>query len=104
MSCDPERGDEVWAIVEREIAAAAGSVGEGDLERLRNKVATAVTLAGERPGGRMQRLGRMWAYFGEYRSLEEELERIEAVTLEDVRAVAARWPMTPGAVGRLGPG
>ncbi len=103
VSCDPDRADDVWAILEREIAAAARSVTGDDLERLRNKAATAVTLAGERPGGRMQRLGRLWAYFGEYRPLEEELARIEAVTLADVREVAAQWPMSPGAVGRLGP-
>ena len=31
---------------------------------------------GELPAGRMHRLGRLWTYLGEYRSLDEELERI----------------------------
>ena len=103
VSSDAERADEVWEIAQRELTAAADAVTGEDLERLRNKVATAATVAGERPGGRMQRLGRQWTYFGEYRSLEEELARIDAVTRADVRAVAQEWPLAAVALGRLGP-
>jgi len=103
-TCDPARADEVWRVLVESAAGAASSMTEDDLVRVKAKAATAVTLAGERPGGRMQRLGRLWAYFGEYRSLDEELGRLEAVTLGDVREVATRWPLTPVAQGRLGPG
>ncbi len=82
---------------------ALTSLTEDDLERLRNKSATGVTLAGERPAGRMQRLGRQWVYHGEHRTLEEELARINAVTLDDLRAVAAAFPFRPRTVGRLLP-
>ena len=102
-SCDPERADEVWTTLVREVESAAQSLTEEDLERVKAKAATGVTVAGERPGGRMQRLGRLWAYFGAYRPLEEELARLEAVTLGDVRDVAQRWPLTPIAAGRLSP-
>ena len=102
-SCDPARADEVWAIVQRELAAATASVTADDLERLRNKVATSVTVAGERPGGRMQRLGRQWMYLGEHRTLEEELEAIERVTLEEVGALCEAYPMKLSAFGRVMP-
>ena len=91
-------------IVEREMDGLVASLTDDDLARLRNKLATAVTLAGERPGGRMQRLGRTWLNLGEYMSLDEELERINAVTLDDLRAVHEAFPFEPRTTGVLVPG
>ena len=102
-SGDPDRADEIWSIVERETEALAGSVTGDDLDRLRTKLATGVTLAGEKPHDRMQRLGRLWSTVGEYVTLEEELERINAVTLDDVRGVAEAYPLRAQTVGRLTP-
>ena len=103
VSCDPERVDEAWAVVERELAGLGESLTEDDLAKIRSKLATGVTVAGERPGGRMQRLGRLWTYLGTYTTLEEELERISAVTVADVRRVLEEFPMRPRTVGRLLP-
>jgi len=100
---DPERSGEVWSVVEREIGSVVSSVDESDLERLRNKSVTQATLAGERPSGRMQRIGRDWLYRGEHRTLERELESIGAVTLEDLRRVHERYPFAPRTVGRMLP-
>lgn len=100
---DPERADQVWGIVEREIEALADSVTDDDLARLRSKLVTSVTLGGERPADRMQRIGRVWTYLARHRPLEQELERINRVTMEDVRAVARDFPLTPVTVGRLLP-
>lgn len=102
-SGDPARADEIWGIVEREIANLPASLTEDDLERLRNKLATSVVLAGERPGGRMHRLGRMWPYLGMYMSLEEELALINKVTLKDLRAVYEAYPFKPRTFGRMLP-
>lgn len=102
-SGDPDRADEIWSAVEREVEGLAASLTGSDLERLRNRLATSVTLAGERPGGRMHRLGRAWTYLRRYRSLEDELEAINAVTLDDVRTVARQFPFRPRTVGRLLP-
>jgi len=102
-SGDPDRADEIWSVVEREVDNLVASLTDDDLERLRNRLATAVTLAGERPGGRMQRLGRQWMYHARYRSLEEELARINAVKLTDLRALAEEFPFRPRTTGRLIP-
>jgi predicted Zn-dependent peptidase len=103
LACEPERADEVWSIAMREIDGLVASVSALDLERLRNKLATSVTLSSERPGDRMQRLGRQWMYLGNYTTLEEELERINAVTIADLRAVAEAFPLRPITTGRLLP-
>jgi len=102
-SGDPDRLDEIQRTIDREVDGLVASLSNDDLERLRNKLATAVTLAGERPGGRMQRLGRLWITLGRYQSLEEELDRINAVTLDDLRAVARAFPFRPRTIGKMLP-
>jgi predicted Zn-dependent peptidase len=102
-SGDPANAAMIEATVNHEIEHLIDSLDESDLERLRNKLATSVTLAGERPAGRMQRLGRQWTYLGRYMTLEEELERINAVTIDDLLAVWSAFPFAPRTVGRLLP-
>jgi len=103
-SCDPDRVDRVWGTIVDEARSLSDSVEAEDLERLRVRLATGATLSGERPGDRMQRLGRNWMTRRAYLTLEEELSMIEAVTVEDVRATLARFPVEPTTWGRLGPG
>lgn len=102
--CPPSAMGEVERIVRTELAALSESVEPGDLERARAKIATSVTLASERPSGRMHRLGSSWALRREHRTLEEELARIEAVTVEEVRECLAEFPLEPHVTGRLMPG
>lgn len=102
-SADPARIDDVWAQVQTQVDRLIDAVTPDDLERLRNKAATALTVGGERPGDRMHRLGRLWTTTAQYRPLEAELERIKKVTLDDLRAVAAAYPIRPVTVGKLVP-
>jgi predicted Zn-dependent peptidase len=102
-SGDPERADEIWAAVMKEVDHLVGSITEADLERLRSKLATSVTLGGERPADRMQRIGRLWTALGRYTTLDQELDRINAVTIDEMRRVAAAFPLRPTTVGRLLP-
>ncbi|MEM1331145.1 MAG: pitrilysin family protein [Planctomycetota bacterium] len=102
-SGDPTRLGEIQTVIEREIQGLAASVTEDDLERLRNKVATGVTVGSERPADRMQRLGRLWTTLGEYRPLEDELTRINSVTLDDLRSTFEAFPLRPRTLGTLTP-
>jgi len=103
-SGDPARLDQIQDIIDRESAALVESLTQADLERIRARLATAATLGGERPNDRMQRIGRYWLSHNTYRSLEAELERIEQVTLEDLRDVAEAYPLSNRTLGRLVPG
>lgn len=100
---EPGRMAEILTVIQKEIAALASSLTEDDLERLRNKVRTAATVGGERPGDRMQRLGRSWVALGRYESLEDEVDRIGRVTLSELRAVAEQFPLAPATIGVLTP-
>lgn len=102
-SCPPERAAQVEEIIGDQIARCLELTTEDDLARLRSKTATSVTLAGERPAGRMKRLGRVWTYLQRYSTLEEELAKIQAVTLDDVRAVYEAFPFRPRTIARLRP-
>ena len=102
-TCSPEDAERVERIVLDEIQRLKDSLTEDDLLRVRSIVATAATLHGERPSGRMRRLGHLWTYLGEYLTLEDELARINAVTLDDLRALADAYPMSPHIIGRLAP-
>jgi predicted Zn-dependent peptidase len=101
--CDPKDAAEVEGICRRELAAVLGGLRDDDLLRARSKIATSVTLAGERPAGRMNRLGTIFAYRGEYCPLEEELRRIDAITIDRLHEYARRWPLVPRMVARLRP-
>ncbi|HYE63825.1 MAG TPA: pitrilysin family protein [Phycisphaerales bacterium] len=102
-SGDPERADEIWAEIEKQLDGLVASLSQEDLDRLLNKLATGATIGGERPHDRMHRLGRQWTYLGKYSTLEEELAKIRAVTLDDLRATAAAFPIKPCTTGRLIP-
>lgn len=100
---EPSRIEEIRAVILKEIANLAQSLTEDDLDRLRNKVRTAATVGGEKPGDRMQRLGRSWTALGRYESLDEEVDRIGRVSLDEMRAVAEQFPLTPATIGILTP-
>lgn len=101
--CDPKDATEVEAICRRELANVLNGLTDDDLLRARSKIATSVTLAGERPAGRMNRLGTIFAYQGEYCPLEEELARIDAITVARLHEYVRKWPLTPRMVARLKP-
>jgi predicted Zn-dependent peptidase len=100
-SCDDARAEQVEQVARQEMTNLPDALTDDDLERVRSKIATGVTLSAELPAGRMRRLGRMWTYMGRYSSLEDELRKINAETLDDLRAENEAFPMQPMVVGHL---
>jgi len=103
-SGDPEKLDEIWDVMSKEIRSLKDTITINDLEGLRSKMATAATIGSERPGDRMQRLGRLWTMTGEYLPLEDELAKIGSVTIDDLKAVCDAYPIDRCTLGRLIPG
>lgn len=103
LASDPDRADAILHIARQQIDRLADSVTDDDLDLLRNQVATAITLAGERPADRMHRLGRQWLYLGRYLTLEEELERVLRLQTDDLRDLCRAFPPVPRTIGRLMP-
>ena len=102
-SCDPGKAEQVESTLLETLDKAADDLGDDEIERAKNKLATHATLQGERPSGRMSALGAAWMYLGEYIPLDEELRRIMAVTTDDVRDLLSSSPLSPRTLLRLGP-
>ena len=102
-SCDPDRAEQVEKILLDTIDSVADGLADDEIDRAKNKMATQATLSGENPAGRMRSLGHQWTYLGEYRSLQDEIDRLMAVTRDDVLAVIRDFAFTPRTIVRLGP-
>jgi len=105
-SCAPDRAERVEDTLLALLDAQAGAgfdITDTDVERAVNKLATRVTLQGERPAGRMQALGSQWNILGRRLPLEEQLDALRAVTVADCRHLLERFPFTPRTVVRLRP-
>ncbi len=101
--CEPEKLPHVCDVIAQEHDRFIDSLQEADLMMARSMIRTAVTVHGEMPAGRMQRLGRMYATLGTHVPLEEELKKLDALTLDDLRATATQWPLRGVVEGRLVP-
>jgi predicted Zn-dependent peptidase len=102
-SCDPERAGQVEQIMLETLDGAAASLDADEIERAKNKLATQATLKGEQPLGRMMNLGGQWTYLKDYVPLEQELERLMAVKVDQVRGLLTQTPLAPRTIVRLGP-
>jgi predicted Zn-dependent peptidase len=104
LSCDPElaaenlrRLRETYRRVEREGITAA------ELEQAKNKVNSRVVLRNERPRGRLFILGANWVYRQEYRSVKDDLDAIDRISLDDVNAVLKKYPLSVSTTVAIGP-
>lgn len=102
-SGDPDKLDDIWEVMLKEIRGLKDLITQEELECLRSKMATAAMVGAERPGGRMQRLGRLWTMTGAYQPIEDELERIEAISLDSLRELCDAFPIEQCTLGKMIP-
>lgn len=102
--CTPAKIDVVTELLHEELDRLAdGGITDAELERSVGQLQGGLVLGLEDSGSRMSRLGKAELVFGELLSLAESLERIRAVTAEDVRELAAELAARPRSVVRVGP-
>ena len=102
-ACDQKNIDEVEKRLRKEMLELDTSIEQEELDRARARIATGIALASERPSGRMHRLGSQWAYGLPPIPIEQEMDRIEKLTLKDLRDCLKEFPLQPIVVGRLLP-
>ena len=93
--CEPKNAQQVAEIMRNEMANVIDTLTQDDLAKVVAKAGTAAAVSGERPAGRMQRLGSMLTISGKYTSLEEELATIESLTIKDLQEIADTFPWVP---------
>jgi predicted Zn-dependent peptidase len=78
-------------------------VTEEELTKAKNKVLSALVIKNELPIGRLVDLGFNWTYLNQYRSIEQEVAAIKAVSVADINALIKEYPLTEFAQFSLAP-
>ncbi len=102
--CLPGKVDEVLDICRDQLAmVAADGITEEELVRGQGQMRGSLVLGLEDTGSRMSRIGKSELVYGELLTVEDIISRISAVTVEDVRAVAADVLSAPPSLVVIGP-
>jgi len=101
--CAPGKVDEVLALTRAELARVAQEgLTEAEVVRGRGMVKGALVLGLEDTGSRMSRLGKGELLYPSLLSVDDILARVDAVTVEQVREVAAEVLSRPMALAVIG--
>jgi predicted Zn-dependent peptidase len=103
LICDPDRNDEATKIALDELAKIKDDLKADEVERAKNKIASGIVLQGEVPLGRMRSIGGQWIYNREYRSLEQDMATLMAITPESLKQLMRDFPFDPMTIVTLGP-
>ncbi len=102
--CAPGKVDEVLSLTRDELArVAAEGLSEAEVARGRGMAKGSLVLGLEDTGSRMSRLGKGELLYDELLTVDDLLARIDAVTVEQVRAVAADLLTQPMSLAVIGP-
>lgn len=104
VGCLPGKLDDVLATVRQELAkVAAEGITEEELERGKGQLRGGLVLGLEDSGSRMSRLGKAELVYDELLSLDAVIARVDAVTSEQVREIAAELFGQPEILAIVGP-
>ena len=103
LTTEPDRTRKALDIALAELQKAKQDLNDEEVDRARNKIASSIVLQGEVPLGRMRAIGGQWVYNEEYRSLEQDMATLMAVTTDSLRKVMEEFPFDPMTVLTLGP-
>ena len=104
VSCEPENAQSVFEHLQRVIQQAeSDGFSEAELQQAKNKVQSRVVLGSELPRSRLFNVGGNWLQRREYRSVADDLAAVDAVTLEQLHAVLASYPLSRRTTVTIGP-
>jgi predicted Zn-dependent peptidase len=104
MGTSPDHVSEVLKIVVGELESlGADGISGRELAVAKGNLRAESILACEDSGARMGRIGAGLLLHGEVLTIDEVVARVEAVTLEDVRAAAAELMGAPRTLSVVGP-
>nr|WP_246416051.1 pitrilysin family protein [Nocardioides luti] len=104
VGCLPSKLDDVLAVVREELAKiAADGITAEELSRGKGQLRGGLVLGLEDSGSRMSRIGKAELVYDELLSIDEVMARIDAVTLDDVHAIARELFTQPEVLAIVGP-
>lgn len=104
VGCLPDKLDQVLEVVRDEVRKVAeDGITQEELDRGKGQLRGGLVLGLEDSGSRMSRIGKAELVHDELLSIDEVLARIDAVTLDDVRRLAAELFAQPEVLAIVGP-
>ncbi|MHC4314091.1 MAG: M16 family metallopeptidase [Planctomycetota bacterium] len=89
IRCSSENVTKVLDTIKGIFASLSeNGISEEELQKAKNKTLSALVIKNELPMGRLLDLGFNWTYLEEYRTIEDDINSIKAVTVDDVRSLA----------------
>nr|WP_222721785.1 pitrilysin family protein [Actinomadura alba] len=102
--CQPGKVEDVLAICRDQVVEAAEhGITEEELARGKGQARGSMVLSLEDTGSRMSRIGKSELVYDQLLSVDDVLGKIDAVTLDDIRAVAADVLAKPMTLTVIGP-
>ena len=104
VGCLPNKLDDVLEVVREELAKVAESgISAEELARGKGQLRGGLVLGLEDSGSRMSRIGKAELVHDRLLSIDEVIERIDGVTLDEVREIAAEVFSRPEILAVVGP-
>ena len=104
VGCLPSKLDDVLAVVRAELAkVAVDGITPEELARGKGQLRGGLVLGLEDSASRMSRLGKAELVYDELLTIDEVMARIDGVTLEEVREIAAELFTKPEILAIVGP-
>jgi predicted Zn-dependent peptidase len=103
ITCAPRNTRENLSRVRRVFEELRSGVTADELAQAKSKTNSRIVLGSEKPRGRLFAVGGNWIQRREYRTVTEEVASIDAVTIADIDAVLARYPLTENTGIAIGP-
>ena len=104
MCCDPDSVEKNLRAIRLVYEKAHANGFDGaELARAKTKLNSRLVLSGERPQNRMLSVGLGWIRDGRYRSICDEMEAFNAVTLEDIHGVLSDYSLLQYSSTTVGP-
>jgi predicted Zn-dependent peptidase len=104
VGCQPAKADEALKICSAEVAKVIESgLTDAELARGKGQVRSGIVLGLEDPSSRMSRLGKAELVYPGLQPVDEIIAAIDAVTHDDIKAVAAEVLTRPKVLAAVGP-
>lgn len=104
LCCEPEDvAENLQKLLDVYRQAEESGITAEELTQAKNKIKARVVLSSERPRSRLFNVGANWTHRREYRRVQDDLAAIDALSLDDLHAILARYPLTSSTTITIGP-
>jgi predicted Zn-dependent peptidase len=104
LSCSPDKIDRNLSILgEIQKKIQTDGVTPDELDLAKAKICSQLVRQSERPSSRLFSVGTAWLHRHAYSTVHERLERYQAVSVDDIRALIDRYQMTCPTTVCIGP-